>query len=108
MSDTRERVTIYYDRIEDKDIHEWIESLPERSKTTFIQKAIRLYIQQDNSSPLANNENLEGIFKKIKELEERIEVLESSNANANRNSNEHQQNDTKYVDASHIIKDLGK
>lgn len=68
---SRERVTFYYDSIDDSDIHKWIEELPQRGKSTFIKKAIREYIQKDESVSLSG---LEG--EKLKELEQRVQVLE--------------------------------
>ena len=44
MSNTEVRKIFIYDKEEDHDIQEWIESLPSRSHSEFIRKAIRTMI----------------------------------------------------------------
>lgn len=67
MSNTEVRKIFSYDKEEDHDIQEWIDSLPARSHSEFIRKAIRTMIALEEKSPKGED---------IEKLEEQIVILE--------------------------------
>ncbi|MFD1707687.1 MULTISPECIES: hypothetical protein [Siminovitchia] len=56
-----------YDDIEDKVIHDFLESIPERQRSRHIRMAIRLYINETRGSgniPTSSNQNISSNTKK--------------------------------------------
>lgn len=103
---------VYYSE-RDKDIQEWLDSLPERSQSESIKEAIRYYLNnphQRNEGQGYNPELLNNLIKEINGLKERVQTLEElslKNSNEKTSSSNENSNDS-YVDATEIIKNLGK
>lgn len=118
MSNTEVRKVFFYDKEEDSDIQEWIDNLPSRSHSEFIRKAIRTMIEiEKNNQP---SESVNDLEKRIALLEQEMnevktyiinnsnvhfsQTLDEGNSHDNREENKRRN----FVDASHIIKNLGK
>lgn len=103
---------VYYSE-RDKDIHEWLDSLPERSQSESIKEAIRYYLnnpQQQNDGQSYNSEILNNLMNEINNLKERVKTLEElslQNSNEKTSVSNENSNDP-YIDATEIIKNLGK
>ena len=106
MEDADVRKVFVYNKGKDSDIHSWIESLPQRSHSEFIRKAIRNYInheqQLSSGNNLTNNNDLE---KRLSLVENELKDLKENNF---KSEVSREKEERKFVDASHIIKDLGK
>lgn len=118
MSNTEVRKIFIYDKEEDHDIQEWIESLPSRSHSEFIRKAIRTMIALEKKFQ-PKGEDIEKLKERMALLEkEMTEIKTYLTTNAKYYSCESEEkndshlqkdnNERKFVDASHIIKNLGK
>lgn len=122
MSNTRERVTFFYESEDDRDIHDWIKSLPERGKTSYIQKAIRYYLEHSTKESVTEvaPKELQAVLDEMKSMRKRIEQLEKvvqenklTPINAvevpkEEKSTDLNDEDIKYVDGSNIFDTLGK
>src|SRR5699024_4360069 len=106
MEDSDVRKVFVYNKEKDSDIHSWIESLPQRSHSDFIRKAIRNYIasEQQSSSNSSDNFNLE---ERVSSLERELEVIKSGNQNPIINKKDAEK-ERSFIDASEILKNLGK
>lgn len=103
---------VYYSE-RDKDIHEWLDSLPERSQSESIKEAIRHYLNNPNQQygeQSYNSDVINNLAKEMNDLKERVKNLEglSSKNNIGNNSSSYKNDDDPYVDATEIIKNLGK
>ncbi len=111
MSNTEVRKVFFYDKEEDSDIQEWIESLPARSQSEYIRKAIRTMIALEKSSN-AKIEEANKLEERVSHLEKELSEIKTYLINnphgGERNDSPDQGNERKFVDASHIIKNLGK
>lgn len=121
MSDTKERVTFFYDCENDSDIHDWIKSLPERGKTSHIQKAIRFFLAHSETEKEMDVESKEikEIFKEMNRMKDRILTLEETLIATDYNSPENEflnnpvtastnEQKGKFIDGKEILKNLGE
>ena len=101
------RKNITYDTVEDKEIHEWFESLPPRTHSVYIRRVLKEHINSENSP----EPNMNEVFKRLDKIEEQLrsgEVTVNKNTDNQTSESENETNDNNYVNADHMIKDLGK
>lgn len=102
------RKNITYNTARDKEIHEWLESLPPKSHSENIRKAIEFYLKHNENDYNSN------LVDQVESLVERVERLEKefSSDNKTLESNKDQEKDERhnddYLDAKDILKNLGK
>jgi len=102
------RKNITYNTARDKEIHEWLESLPPKSHSENIRKAIEFYLKHNEKDYNSN------LVKQVKSLEIRVERLEKkvSSDNKTPESDKNKEKDERYnddyLDAKDILKNLGK
>lgn len=101
------RKNITYDTVEDKEIHEWFESLPPRTHSLYIRKALKEHISgKTNTSMNQFSERLD----RIEEILKTGDITDYKNADEQKNKDLKSEEETNnnYVDADHVLKDLGK
>ena len=71
-----------YDKLEDKDIHDWLESLPQRQQSKYIRMGLRTYLnylrdQENSTEPLKIGKRKSAIqtYKNPKEESSKEEQL---------------------------------
>lgn len=102
------RKNITYNTARDKEIHEWLESLPPKSHSENIRKAIDFYLKHNEKDYNINLvEQVESLEIRVKRLEkEAFNKDETTRYEEVKGSNEGSDND--YLDAKNILKNLGK
>jgi len=118
MSDNEQgetiRKNITYDTVDDKEIHEWLESLPPRTHSLYIRKALKEYIT--NEKPTNENKDINQVYERLDVIEEKLRLnygesevdIDEKNQVDKPTESEKDTSDDNYVNADHMIKDLGK
>src|SRR5699024_6220047 len=108
------RKNITYDTVEDKEIHEWLESLPPRTHSLYIRKALKEYITSEK--PTKGNKDINQVYERLDVIEEKLRLnyvtyeveIDIKNQVVKSTETEKDTRDDNYVIADHMIKDLGK
>ncbi len=98
-----------YDDLEDKDIHDWLESLPQRQQSKYIRIALRTYLgylrEQENSNEpavIAKRQSATQTHNSIKQENDQ-------EPNKSKQVNEDKNDEDEYVSLDpSFIDDLGK
>lgn len=104
------RKNITYDTVEDKEIHEWLESLPPRTHSLYIRKALKEYITNDRPIEYISevNKRLDLIEEKLKiKYEDHSSVKKNKKDETNESESKENKNDN-FVNADDMLKNLGK
>lgn len=72
MSEKQIRKNFYYSAIEDSDIQEWFNSLPPKSHSEYIRKAIRHFMEREEFVKLQEQDEY---YKRLKLIENELQLL---------------------------------
>jgi len=108
-SKNTEKIQITYDDLEDRDIHLWFESLPQRGQSDYIKRAIRAFIAGDSTVPKTRNTPPVDVNKKIEPTKQKpVDINETIKPTKQKSEGKEEQLDD-YVDLNNdFLDNIGK